>query len=996
MREYAKAWIIFLVLLACSRSPVCAQPGAVAAVGTEFWTGGMFLANSSHYSLYITSEVNTTGTVHLPLLGSAIPFTVVAGETTTVSLDPDVVHHQTSETVETKGILVSAADPVSVLVSTGSNFSADASMVFSRGALGTEYRVFAHKGSDAFWGNENVSVFLIISAEDGTEVEINTSCDTEGGHLAGVPWVVQLDSGETYQVRAQQPGQDLSGSTIIGTPVSGSCRPFAVFSGASGAMVPDTCGAMDHLLVQNLPRTSWGKRYHSAPFASTTHYAYTLMSDTDGTVIWVDGTTAVTLDAGEWETVHHASGAHCFTSDTPFAVAQYMQGALCAGNGDPALMLLSAEEQWITGASLATVVNEVSAQQFIHVVTSATNIGSVSLDGSPIAAEVFAPYSGCADIVHAAVPVSEGSHRLAASEGFAAYCYGLAPGLGHAYSIGGIPIPPPPVPDTVLCTSTDGPALTLLAPADWSGPYWSLLMDPLEPLAFGSAYSFVPAESGIYAVSGQEPLSGCTAQYLYEIEVVEMTGLDLSVNGEPQAHLCAGQSAQLAVGTDTLDTYTYAWWPITGLDDPTGPTPIATPQSTSWYAVTVSNSNGCAIASDSVFVSVSGAENVSATPDTTVCVGTGFQLDVVHDLPTPATITWEPSALLSSPQSSSPVVLFDSTMTYTVVVTDVYGCEVADTVIVTVARDQGVLVSDTAFCAGEQANLDAGFPGFQHDWSTGATGQVLGVDSSGIYTATITDPQGCVRTRSFTVTINPQPFVDLGADTTQCEGQLLTLDAGDPSAVHQWSTGAIGQRIEVSTTGIYQVEAINALGCSTVDSIAVVFHPLPPPQLLPTYEACLDLLPDHVLLNVGSPGCTYRWNTGDTTGTIRATQYQTYTVVITTSEGCSVDEHTVVVEYCPSAIHIPNGFTPNGDGVNDVFMPMGTNIATMELSIFDRWGRTVHSGRDADAFWDGTMDGERVKDGVYVWKVVCRFHADGSRSTAGPVEERTGHVTVLH
>jgi gliding motility-associated-like protein len=128
---------------------------------------------------------------------------------------------------------------------------------------------------------------------------------------------------------------------------------------------------------------------------------------------------------------------------------------------------------------------------------------------------------------------------------------------------------------------------------------------------------------------------------------------------------------------------------------------------------------------------------------------------------------------------------------------------------------------------------------------------------------------------------------------------------------------------------------------------------------------------------------------------IRATEYGVHTVLITTPEGCSIEDRTLVVEYCPSTIHLPNGFTPNGDGVNDLFLPVGTNIATVELSIFDRWGRLIHRGRDADAFWDGTMDGAFVKDGVYVWKVICRFHLDASRTLAGPEEERIGHVTVL-
>ena len=112
-------------------------------------------------------------------------------------------------------------------------------------------------------------------------------------------------------------------------------------------------------------------------------------------------------------------------------------------------------------------------------------------------------------------------------------------------------------------------------------------------------------------------------------------------------------------------------------------------------------------------------------------------------------------------------------------------------------------------------------------------------------------------------------------------------------------------------------------------------------------------------------------------------------LLVLNAEGCS---SSAAVEVCVEdefAVYIPNAFTPNGDGYND-FWGAITTVGLpreFELVVFDRWGGELHRGNEKQAFWDGTANGE-VPIGVYPWRLRLR-------DTAGKVQERTGHVTLL-
>jgi gliding motility-associated-like protein len=142
---------------------------------------------------------------------------------------------------------------------------------------------------------------------------------------------------------------------------------------------------------------------------------------------------------------------------------------------------------------------------------------------------------------------------------------------------------------------------------------------------------------------------------------------------------------------------------------------------------------------------------------------------------------------------------------------------------------------------------------------------------------------------------------------------------------------------------------------------------------------------DFLDLSSGSP-VSWFWDMGDgaTLGDTAITQntsydytqeygsfYPVYLEVIN-AYGC-VDDTTIIVEVQPEfTFYIPNAFTPNNDGINDVFFGTGIGIAKYEMWIFDRWGNLIFTCTDINTTWDGTVQDagdELCQIDTYVWKV---------------------------
>jgi len=92
----------------------------------------------------------------------------------------------------------------------------------------------------------------------------------------------------------------------------------------------------------------------------------------------------------------------------------------------------------------------------------------------------------------------------------------------------------------------------------------------------------------------------------------------------------------------------------------------------------------------------------------------------------------------------------------------------------------------------------------------------------------------------------------------------------------------------------------------------------------------------------------------------------------------------------------PNAFTPNDDGVNDYFFVSTTGackLQNFELKIFDRWGRLVFEGDELIDQWDGSYDGQPLKEGVYLWQSTITWAAEGNQSAVS--ETKKGSLVLI-
>ena len=116
----------------------------------------------------------------------------------------------------------------------------------------------------------------------------------------------------------------------------------------------------------------------------------------------------------------------------------------------------------------------------------------------------------------------------------------------------------------------------------------------------------------------------------------------------------------------------------------------------------------------------------------------------------------------------------------------------------------------------------------------------------------------------------------------------------------------------------------------------------------------------------------------------------TYIVNITDTNGCnSSDSITVIVDETIS-VYLPNSFTPDGDGLNDVFPPHGINITSNEylFMIFNRWGELLFESKEPLEAWDGKYRGKLVPNDVYIWKLE---YVDDN----GDLQNQIGNVTIV-
>jgi gliding motility-associated-like protein len=293
------------------------------------------------------------------------------------------------------------------------------------------------------------------------------------------------------------------------------------------------------------------------------------------------------------------------------------------------------------------------------------------------------------------------------------------------------------------------------------------------------------------------------------------------------------------------------------------------------------------------------------------------------------------------------------------------------------------LGTDTALCSPFSLTLNANNPGCSYQWSTGATSQTIVINTTGAYAVTVTDPNCQTDRDTINVTFSQTLNVDLGNDTVLCQSVSLMLNAGNPGSTYLWSTNETSQTIQVTSPGKYWV-SVSDQNCNNTDTIVVSV--IYPPDLGVDISMCKQ---NQIVLDAGASAGNYLWSTGENTQIIVVTQPGKYWVQISKAN-CSTSDTIVVNKGGSVTMYFPNTFTPDGDGLNDIFTGYGEDIEMFNMKIFNRWGEMIFETDDFSKGWDGKYKGNPIQSDIYVWVADFKTSCSGEK-----IRHEIGRVFVF-
>ncbi|MBK9175082.1 MAG: choice-of-anchor L domain-containing protein [Flavobacteriales bacterium] len=509
--------------------------------------------------------------------------------------------------------------------------------------------------------------------------------------------------------------------------------------------------------------------------------------------------------------------------------------------------------------------------------------------------------------------------------------------------------------------------------------------------------------------------SGQQIQTVFTFNIDSPPPLDLQTNN---LNGICGQTHLLSpVVSGGMGQYSYSW--STGQ---TTPTITVGPGVTTTYTVTVSDICGITpISGDfTVTLPIYPPLQLSVTGDTLInCLGTGpLSAFNASGGDNNFQYQWTIGGQVVGNNSTVVVPASDPAVYYLVTMTDGCGSSIQDSVLVGTVPLPPIVITtagdQTPICTGDTVTLTI----------TGITG------GNGVYTWRWTDQNGLTVSNSswtidvpvlvnhpYTITVNDQcgyegsavvsalvpiypPFrLDVGDDKLLC--------AGDSTTIHAMVTGG---------SGYYHIL------WHSPDSLTDPLYWVRPDEqtdyTVTVRDQCGEVLTDEmtidvehvftsiVVTNKGQDDWyleaatlpyarTWVWDMGDGTRYRGDEVYHSYldldehwvTLKITTPNGC-LGEDSVLLRP-PAHIYFPNAFTPDGDGWNDFFGPLGHYIEKFEMTIFDRWGQVVFTTQDMNIMWDGKVNGSgEAMTGVYVYT----YRAEGHYF---PSVDGVGHVTLI-
>ncbi|HXC06363.1 MAG TPA: PKD domain-containing protein, partial [Bacteroidia bacterium] len=364
------------------------------------------------------------------------------------------------------------------------------------------------------------------------------------------------------------------------------------------------------------------------------------------------------------------------------------------------------------------------------------------------------------------------------------------------------------------------------------------------------------------------------------------------------------------------------------------------------------------------------------------------------------------------------------TTTYTVIAVDANGCSSAAQTVTVLVNPPLTIVAATTVptCIGTVTELHAQGAGgnggpYTYAWLPGGqTGNTISVSPPVTTTYTVTVTDNCTNPAAvvvITVKVYGLPSIVFTADTPAACGKLCAQFTSSSPGVQSmiWSFGDGGTASIADPKHCYTLPGIYSVKLTVTDTngctnslthpnmLTVYSNPVAQFTMGPQPTTILDphiCFTDHSTPDVNQ----WYWNFDDSNDPSTSSQQNpchaytdtgTYcaTLIVHNANGCwnTISECLVIQPYF--TLYVPNAFTPNDDGLNDVFLPLGINLdkSTYTLMIFDRWGEEIFETHTWGEGWDGRANGGALVSpiGVYVWRIKVKDYAGGPHLLVGSV-----------
>jgi gliding motility-associated-like protein len=280
----------------------------------------------------------------------------------------------------------------------------------------------------------------------------------------------------------------------------------------------------------------------------------------------------------------------------------------------------------------------------------------------------------------------------------------------------------------------------------------------------------------------------------------------------------------------------------------------------------------------------------------------------------------------------------------------------------------------------------------QYIWSNGSTNPFIRLETEGDFWVRITQ-RDCIASDTFNIK-NTILDVALGPDKHYCDQVNHNLNAGPGAVSYAWNNGQISQRIAPKIAGTYIVLKADSIGCTVSDTVVLTFSLSPRLDLKNFTKICINKYSPFDELEAPE-GFSYLWSTGSTEQKLKTNKGGYYSLRITDLYGCSDKDSfflNVDTISLPNKLYLPNAFTPNGDGLNDLF-PYKDNITQegYHLMIFNRWGQKAFDSKDDinKTNWNGLYKGDKIHDQAFIYLII-------HKGCDGNWKRNTGYIYPLH